>query len=534
MNPDQMNDVNLIDEIRISDYQRIFDVMPGNHLLIKADPPRFTMLTACDNYIKMVSRTKESIVGTGVFEAFPPNPDKPDDTSAEDLKKSFLEVISNKKEHFIPVQQYDLSDEERLNFVQKFWQIRNTPILNSKGEVSYILNSVEDITDRINLLRNEEEIKPLKLSHNLYKQAPIGIHLFTGTDLKIILANDLTLKMWGKNSDVIGKPLLEALPELKGEGYEFLMTEVMEKGIPKSFYEWPVVLNRGGKLETGWFNFVYQPYYENYSDNPVGVLVFADEVTEQVKAKKLIEANVMLEQKNKELEQFAYIASHDLQEPLRKVNFYIQMLHNNLGKLDDQSEFYISKVLSSTSRMSDLIRDILDFSRLTANMQDYKRVNLNKLLQDVISDFDVILDEKHAKIEYNQLPVVYGVVLHMQQLFHNLISNALKFTRAEEHPVIKITAEKIAFKDLDGLHTGLLPDTDYHYIVVSDNGIGFSEEYAERIFGIFQRLHGKLEYQGTGIGLALCRKIVENHDGKIWATSKQNKGSQFHILLPVR
>lgn len=520
-------------KLMTADFQLIFNAMPGKHLLLNADYPRFTMLAATDQYIEMIGRPREALVGTGVFEAFPANPNKPDDTSYQKLMTSFLEVIEQKKENFIPSQQYDLSDSSQNNFIEKYWQIRNTPVFNSDGEVDYIINSVEDITDKILAIRKEEELKPLEQSHNLYLQAPLAIHIFKGPELIITLANDLTLKMWGKEKEVIGMPLLKALPELEGAGFDLLMNEVIETGHSKYFYEQPVVLNRGGKLETCWFNFVHQPYYEDGSDKPVGVLVFADEVTEQIRAKKVAEENIQLEQKNKELEQFAYIASHDLQEPLRKVSFFIQLLQNNLGKLDKQSEMYIQKILSSTTRMSDLIKDILDYSRLSVSKQEYSKVNLNRVVKDVVGDFEVSLHLKNAIIDIAHLPIIQAVPLHMQQLFHNLISNALKFINPDVKPRILIRSERIPFKDLNGKRIGLLRDTDYYYITVEDNGIGFNEEYAERIFGIFQRLHGKLEFQGTGIGLALCRKIVENHYGKIWATSQENSGSTFHILLPV-
>jgi signal transduction histidine kinase len=513
--------------------ERTLDAMPGRHLLIKADSPKFTIVYAGKNYLEMVGRSLESIVDRGVFEVFQPTHDESGAESATTLKESFNLVISEGKVNLLPAQRYDLDDEESKIFHAKFWRIRNSPVVNDDGEVDYILNSVEDITYDVFQRRREEELKPMRKSHNLYIQAPLAIQIFTGPELIIELANDLTLNMWGRGPEVIGKPLLEALPELKGHGYELLMQEVIETGISKSFYERPIELNRGGKMEKAWFNFIYQPYFEDNVDKPVGVLVFSDEVTDRILARQLTETNRALTEKNKELEQFAYVASHDLQEPLRKITFFIRMLEESLGEVDVQSKHFIDKILSSSSRMSDLIRDILDFSRVSIMEDEFKRVDLNQTMEEIIADFDIDSTEINVRIKVGPLPVIMAIPFQIHQFFHNLLSNALKFTRNDTDLIISIRSHKVTEEVIND-RPGLMPNQEYYMITIEDNGIGFDELHAERIFGIFQRLHSKLEYDGTGIGLALCRKIALNHQGDIWANSVEGKGSIFKVILPVK
>jgi signal transduction histidine kinase len=528
----EVSDNNIkIKQIARHDLELIFDGMPGNHLLIKADPPVFTIVAAGKSHLEMTGRIKENVVGKGVFEVFPPNPDSLGVNSMHDLTASFMEAIETKKVSFLPAQRYDLGVLENTEYVEKFWRIRNTPVNDDNNMVSFIINSVEDVTSDVLARRHQEQIKILNQSHNLYMQAPMAIQIFKAPDLTIELANNVTLKMWGRGPEVIGKPLVEVFPELKDEGFEILMMDVIETGISKTFYERPIMLNRNGQMETIWFNFTYQPYYEDLSSKPVGVLVFADEVTDRIVAKKLIETNNQLERKNIELEKFAYIASHDLQEPLRKVNFFIRMLETNIGELDEQSKEYINKIVSSTARMSNLIRDVLDFSRLTLMHSDKQSVDLNELVAGTLSDFEVIIKETRAKVEVSNLPTITAIPLQMQQLFHNLMSNALKFRNQNATPVISISSKLIPKSKLNQTEV-LFRDSNYYEFNFRDNGIGFDNKYSERIFGIFQRLHARQEYEGTGVGLALCKKIVENHGGLITATSRPHHGSEFKIILP--
>lgn len=236
-----------------------------------------------------------------------------------------------------------------------------------------------------------------------------------------------------------------------------------------------------------------------------------------------------LEAQNKELEQFAYVASHDLQEPLRKIQTFADLIQRQISA-DESVIRYFEKITSSAKRMSELIRAVLNYSKLAREEENFSDIDLNVVIQHIKSDFELIIEEKQATIEYEHLPVVNGVSLQITQLFTNLIANALKFNI--EKPVIKIRSrivkESEILKKPDYLKKG-----EYHEISVSDNGIGFEQKYSDLIFSMFQRLHGRQQYAGTGIGLALCKKITDNHGGHITATSEPGKGSVFYVYLPA-
>ena len=240
-----------------------------------------------------------------------------------------------------------------------------------------------------------------------------------------------------------------------------------------------------------------------------------------------------LEIQNAELEQFAYVASHDLQEPLRKIQTFTGLIQE---RFHDEKfvRVYLEKLDTSAKRLSQLVKALLDYSKvsreLTGKVHQHSDVDLNEVLAEVKQDFELVLEEKNAKIKAWDLPTVKGNKVQLGQLFGNLISNSLKFTKSE--PLITITSAEVRGNEIPDVPEDL-KDRQFYQITFRDNGIGFDQEYAKRIFVLFQRLHGKQEYSGTGIGLALCKKIVENHGGIIDATSTLNKGATFTVYLPV-
>jgi signal transduction histidine kinase len=231
-----------------------------------------------------------------------------------------------------------------------------------------------------------------------------------------------------------------------------------------------------------------------------------------------------LERSNKELQDFASVASHDLQEPLRKVQAFSDRLRSKCGAaLDDSGRDYLDRIQNAGKRMQTLINDLLTFSRVTTKAQPFVSTDLNGAARDVICDLEVRIEQVGGRVELGDLPTVDADPLQMRQLMQNLIGNALKYHRAQVPPVVHVFSKPVVSQS-----------RELCQILVEDNGIGFEEVYADRIFTIFQRLHGRTEYEGTGVGLAVCRKIAERHGGSITARSTPGEGSSFMVTLPVR
>ncbi len=243
---------------------------------------------------------------------------------------------------------------------------------------------------------------------------------------------------------------------------------------------------------------------------------------------KLEVVNQQLVRSNSDLEQFAYVASHDLQEPLRKIQIFTEMAEKSNDK--EAANSYFEKIHASARRMTDLIKSVLNYSRLSKTGEQFEPVDLNELVENTKTDFELLIVEKRALITTAGLPVIQGIPLQLNQLFLNLFSNALKF--AKEDPVISISCRQLTAEEVKA-HESLHDKSKYLELVFEDNGIGFEQHYADQIFTIFQRLHDKKSYEGTGIGLALCKKIVENHHGFITAKSELGKGARFLIYLPI-
>jgi light-regulated signal transduction histidine kinase (bacteriophytochrome) len=228
-----------------------------------------------------------------------------------------------------------------------------------------------------------------------------------------------------------------------------------------------------------------------------------------------------LEKSNQALQDFASIASHDLQEPLRKVKAFGDMLKQKCGaSLEDQGRDYLERILNASQRMQSLLTGLLNYSRVTTKAEPFKAVDLSDLVGEVLSDLEVRIVKTGGEVHVETLPVISADPTQMRQLFQNLIGNALKFHKPGEKPTVQVRS---APNTASGCQ-----------IIVEDNGIGFEEKYLEKIFAPFQRLHGRSQYEGTGMGLAICKKIVERHGGSVTARSEPGKGSTFIVTLPLK
>lgn len=242
------------------------------------------------------------------------------------------------------------------------------------------------------------------------------------------------------------------------------------------------------------------------------------------RTQELNEMNAALRTSNRELEQFASVASHDLQEPLRKIEAFGDRLKTRSTTLEETSRDYLERILASASRMRTLINDLLSFSRVTTRAQPFARINLDKVAREVVSDLEGRLQQVSGRVEIGPLPEIEADPTQIRQLFQNLIGNALKFHKPDVPPVVQVAGQMLS-PSRKGAQVEL---------TVKDNGIGFEEVYLDRIFEVFQRLHGRNEYEGTGIGLAICRKIAERHGGTITARSRPEQGAEFIVTLPVQ
>jgi light-regulated signal transduction histidine kinase (bacteriophytochrome) len=247
---------------------------------------------------------------------------------------------------------------------------------------------------------------------------------------------------------------------------------------------------------------------------------------------ELKSANHELESMNKELSSFAYISSHDLQEPLRKIHtFGSIIMANEFSNLSEAGKRNFSRMQLAAARMTKLIQDLLTYSRSNAAEKTFEQVNLNSLLKEVASDFADTINDKDGLLSIGPMPMINAIPFQIRQLFNNLISNALKFAKEDVSPEITILSETVSGNTIE--NPNAVPEKNYLHVSVSDNGIGFSPQYASRIFEVFQRLHGKGEYEGTGIGLAICMRIAENHKAILNASSHPGEGAVFNVYFPL-
>ncbi len=622
----------------------------------------FVVEMANDNIMKLWGKDNDAMMNKPLFEGLPEARLQGFDKLLEQVYHTGKEYI-DEEAHFYTIDENGREDHLYIKFIYQ-------PLHEEDGTISGIIVLAHDVTQQV-IARKKAEDSEARF-RSLIVQAPMGISILKGEDLVLEMANDAYLKIRGKKRDeIIGKPIGDALPEMKGTQVEENLKEVVRSGITTTYTDMPAEIIINGEKQTRYFNSVYQPLFEN--DETVGVIAIVTEVTEQYHIKKLqeknekdlrliletiphiafranpegnvtyfndkyfeytgyafddvkgegwhkvihpdmlqqvsafwadclktgddctdtfllrradgtyrwhmsrtvalrdelgnitqwvgtltdiheqkvfaekleamvddrteklnhanhilAEKNIQLEQSNKELESFNYIASHDLQEPLRKIRTFINMIKDK-GR-EGNSDLYFSKIDSSAERMSQLINAVLTYSRLSSAIAEFEATDLNAILEQVLIDFELIIYEKDAEVEHEELPVIKAIPLQMSQLFSNLISNSLKYS--SDKPVIKISAKEIRGYDI-AQYKGDNIAEPFVELRFSDNGIGFEKQYSEQIFKLFQRLHGKTEYSGTGIGLSICKKIVDQHSGYISAESVPGQGATFIVQLPV-
>ncbi|WP_298715640.1 ATP-binding protein, partial [Chitinophaga sp.] len=389
-----------------------------------------------------------------------------------------------------------------------------------------------------------------RLLNSFLMQAPAAIAVLHGPAHIYTLANSKFLALAGKPEDeILGHSIRQIWPEIEGQEILSLLENVYASGKPFTANELPTTTVRNnGENTTGYYDYILHPL-KNEEGHVTDVMLYAHEVTDKVQARKTIaeseqhlrqlaeerkrfaeklESTVEkrtreLQRSNEDLMHFAHVASHDLKEPVRKIKTFGKRLWDEYaGDVPEKGQTYVRKVLTAADRMLSVIEGILRYSAISASEQAYSPVNLNDLITHIQSDLELPIQQKGAVIRCDDLPVIDGAAILLHQLFYNIIQNALKFSRPDHAPVITITCSEQT-----------IGSTAHARISVSDNGIGFDEQYAARIFETFARLHPADKFEGTGLGLALCKKIAERHGGTISAGSRGQEGAEFIITLPV-
>ncbi|MBY0314872.1 MAG: PAS domain S-box protein [Bdellovibrionales bacterium] len=287
------------------------------------------------------------------------------------------------------------------------------------------------------------------------------------------------------------------------------------------------IQNRAKDGSYYWVNTTIVPFMDE-NGQPLKYVAVRYDITQRKLADEQLKIYAKkLEVSNQELQEFASVAAHDLQEPLRKIQSFSDRVKSKTnGLLNQETTDYLDRIQSSARRMQILINDLLTYSRVTTKAKPFSTLSLNHILDQVCADLEIRIEQSGAKVNVSDLPSIDADPTQMQQLFQNLISNALKFQLPGQAPLVEISG-RIVESSILGEHAAC-------EIEVKDNGIGFDQKYTDRIFTIFQRLHGRHEYEGTGIGLAICRKIVDRHGGTLTAISRLGEGARFLITLPIK
>jgi two-component system, LuxR family, sensor kinase FixL len=356
-----------------------------------------------------------------------------------------------------------------------------------------------------------------------FEDAPIACHEVDREGV-VLCVNQAECELFGfRPEEMIGRPIWDFMAAEDREKTKAGLLERISSNQPLVPLEREYKRRDGSSVVME----IHQKRIRDASGNATGLRTFLLDITQRKRAEQtLSEQAEKLARSNSELEQFAYVASHDLQEPLRKIQAFGDRLKTKYdASLGAEGIDYLTRMQNAAARMQALIQDLLSLSRVASSAKPFAAVDVGDVVRMVISDLEVRAQERNGRVEAADLPVVFGDRGQLAQLFQNLIGNGLKFQKPGESPVVKVSSE--AVPPSDGAGAGWR-------ITVEDNGIGFDEKYRDRIFQIFQRLHGRSEYEGTGIGLAICRKIVERHGGAIAAHSSPGAGAKFVITLPQR
>jgi PAS domain S-box-containing protein len=457
---------------------------------------------ACEDFFHV---KKEEVIGKVLTEYFP-------STKGGQGERDLLRAMKGETIHNT-VYHSPVSGKYYENFI--------SPLKDASGEIYGAVAIAHDITENV---KATEKIKQSEEKFNkLFAASPLGLVLSELPSGNIMDANEIYFETIGyTREECIGKTSL-GLNLIDTTDRQKILNELHKNGYVKGV-EVEIRTKSGTKI----------PILNSIEKISIGEREFflsaiIDISDRKHNEKKIEEKNIELQKMNKELESFTYISSHDLQEPLRKIQTFASIIiDKETQNLSENGKDFLRRMSEAAIRMQTLLQDLLAFSRVNTSERKFERINLRKIIEEVEEEYSEIIEEKKATIEVGEMSEVKIIPFQFRQLFHNLMSNALKFSKANTPPHIIIKSEMITH------HPSLVPEgRPVCHITFSDNGIGFEPHFSEKIFEVFQRLHGKDEYNGTGIGLAIVKKIVDIHHGQITATSELGKGARFDIYFPV-
>ena len=548
-------------KIHTPDFRTLFESAPGLYLVLT---PALTIVAVSDAYLNATMTKREEILGRGLFEVFPDNPDDPTATGVRNLRASLDRVLANRVPDAMDVQKYDIRrpESEGGGFEERYWSPVNSPVLGADGKVAYIIHRVEDVTDFIRLKQEESEQRRIterlqtraaEMEAEIFRRAQqiqeVNNQLQRELDARkqaeeLLRASEERFHLMVKHVKDYAIFMLDAeghvatwnagaerikgyrADEIIGRHFScFYIPDDVQAGKPEQLLK--EAETKGRCEEEGWrvrkdgaqfwANVVFTALRDQ-NGTLLGFTKVTQDITKRKRAEQEIQQNsVALEAANKELDAFSYSVAHDLRAPLRAIDGFSRiLLEEHAPTLAPEAQHHLNVVRRNSQRMGLLIDDLLAFSRLSRQPLNRQPVRPADLARQCVDELRAEQQGRRVEIAIGNLPACQADPVLLKQVWINLLANALKYTRKQEVAVIEVGSREQASACV---------------YFVKDNGVGFDMQYADKLFGVFQRLHRPEDYEGTGVGLAIVQRIIHRHGGRVWAEAAVNQGATFYFTF---